>query len=67
MTTQEKLLEAADHALAGRCGAMLCSTGLRDVWEETVIFIHEQAAHDDDWRPLRCLYLCLLAAAWDDL
>lgn len=62
MTTQEKLLEAAEAALHGNAFARLYASGLRKVRTEMLMFDFCSWSNKE-----RCLYLCFLAAAWDDL
>ena len=62
MTTQEKLLEAAEAALDGYA---LITLHAMDLYSEESRL--EKFMRDEWWPEINCLYLCLLAAAWDDL
>ena len=65
MTDQKKLLLAAEAALDGYSINVMAHYGMFYEWEKQ----HRLGkGHLDAFsREERCLYLCLLAAAWDDL
>ena len=62
MTTQEKLLEAAEEALDGYA---LITLHHRDLYAEEARL--SELMIGEWWPDVNCLYLCFLAAAWDDL
>ena len=66
MTTQEKLLEAAEAAFGGNAYATLVRHGLDAISEEMLKNSDAFLSNISD-KAGRALYLCFLAAAWDDL
>lgn len=59
----EVLLAAAEAALKGACSVVLYGNSEGSVWNEMCDADTERDFLKSDGEPLRCLYLCFLAAA----